>query len=316
MYWEGDLDEVRIWNVSRTVSDIIGSMHRTLTPVEVSQTVAYYNFDNYKDSNNRWIVPDGSRFGHDLTLGKTLAMKGFEERMAPSVVASSAPVWGSDLSVDLVRETPKYSGKVNLSSFYNEGSLVGGGGAVVVNVTLVSLFNADAGVDVLTASGVVLTNSTVPYTFPSTSYIQLYAKSNHETGIYVDKRTTLNVTLSDGSAFQLIALVKTAPRIHSGSSGSALYCDGRSHAYAKDFTFGPMNTAPNYTIEFWAWNYLFLPIRTPSTVFSIGNSEISAPSANNWCLGQKSPFVAVESFCKGRLLVDLPSAGGYMDFYR
>ncbi|KAJ3413953.1 Metabotropic glutamate receptor 3 [Chytridiales sp. JEL 0842] len=306
MFWEGDLDEIRLWNASRTQQQIRDGMNRVLTESEIARTVAYYPFDNF-NATEPYKIRDRSTFKHDLVLGKTVAMTHNEDRLVPKVVSSSAPVWGANYTMDVVRQTNKFSG------IYNLTGLVTGREATI---TIRSLFSNDTGVDILIPpNSQVLQDSMLPYSFPSTTTLQIRANPSTKDLVFIDKPTYIPLSLSTGESLFIEISVSTAAPIHSGSAGSALYCDGRSHAYAKDFSFGKMNAAPKYTVEFWAWTYFYLPLRTPNTVFSIGNSEISAPGPNNWCFGQKSEGVNHTDFCRGRLLVDYPAAGGYLDAY-
>ena len=65
-YFNGEMDEIRIWNDARTVSEIRENMCKTLTGNE-SNLVAYYNFDNTSGT----ILQDYSGNGNDGTLYNT-----------------------------------------------------------------------------------------------------------------------------------------------------------------------------------------------------------------------------------------------------
>lgn len=67
-YYNGDIDEVRIWDVTRLPSEIQSDMHSTATTA--TGLVAYYNFNNgIPNSNNTAIttIPDSTGNGHTGT---------------------------------------------------------------------------------------------------------------------------------------------------------------------------------------------------------------------------------------------------------
>lgn len=63
-YFQGDIDEVRVWNVARTAEEIQSSMKTELTGQEPG-LVAYWNFNSLEESG---AVPDESPNGNDALL--------------------------------------------------------------------------------------------------------------------------------------------------------------------------------------------------------------------------------------------------------
>ncbi len=80
--YKGQMDEVRVWNVARSASEVQADMRHS-PPGPVPGLVAYWTFDDV-DSEGRAVDASGS--GNDATLGD-----GITARM-PSRVPSDAPV--------------------------------------------------------------------------------------------------------------------------------------------------------------------------------------------------------------------------------
>ncbi|MFQ6048629.1 MAG: LamG-like jellyroll fold domain-containing protein, partial [Phycisphaerae bacterium] len=90
-FWQGTLDEIRIWNIARTEGEIRRDMHRTLSGSEPG-LVGYWNFDE----GSGQVAHDLSPFGNDGQLGKNGEPGG--DSGDPQWVASTAPIYGvSDL---------------------------------------------------------------------------------------------------------------------------------------------------------------------------------------------------------------------------
>ncbi len=62
-WFNGQIDEFRVWNVARTQTQIQSNLHQTLVGNEAN-LVAYYNFDQTSGT----ILPDVTGHGHDGTL--------------------------------------------------------------------------------------------------------------------------------------------------------------------------------------------------------------------------------------------------------
>jgi len=62
-WFNGQIDEFRVWNVARTQTQIQSNLHQTLVGNEAN-LVAYYNFDQTSGST----LPDLTGYGHDGTL--------------------------------------------------------------------------------------------------------------------------------------------------------------------------------------------------------------------------------------------------------
>jgi len=80
--FKGDMDEVRVWTVTRSAADVVADMAHT-APGPVSGLVAYWTFD---DAINGGSAVDFSGSGNDVTLGDGVASQ------MPNRVASAAPV--------------------------------------------------------------------------------------------------------------------------------------------------------------------------------------------------------------------------------
>ncbi|KAJ3112891.1 hypothetical protein HDU96_004045 [Phlyctochytrium bullatum] len=310
-YWEGEIDEVRLWPTARTQSQIRSGMTRVLTTAETRATVFYYNFDNYNVSNP-YILKDLGPTGYNLNLGKNSEMKFAQDRRTPKFLGSTAPVKNSNIVLDVYRATNKFNGTYVINSLIDTASASVAG----ATVTLTTLIPTEYGVAIRTGASLT-TVTTAPFVMPATQTLTIFAQENADHSLR-DGVVSLPVTVTSGStttAFNITLNIRSPKPIHPGSGGSALYCDGRRHALAKDFSFGATATSPKFTIEFWAYQFYILPLVFPATVFSIGNGEISAPGDFNWCFKQTSPKVPTSSFCTGRLLIDLPNVLGYADLY-
>jgi hypothetical protein len=80
--FKGRLDEVRVWTVARSASDILADMLHSTGQGE-SGLVAYWTFD---DTSATACCRDSSGLGNDVTLGDGIAAR------MPARVASDAPV--------------------------------------------------------------------------------------------------------------------------------------------------------------------------------------------------------------------------------
>jgi len=80
--FKGEMDEVRVWSVTRTAADVVGDMAHTSAGA-VAGLCAYWTFD---DAINGGRSADFSGSGNDVTLGDGVAA------MMPNRVPSTAPV--------------------------------------------------------------------------------------------------------------------------------------------------------------------------------------------------------------------------------
>jgi len=80
--FKGEMDEVRVWNVTRAAADVQADMHHRPAGGEAG-LVAYWTFDDTKPGGRS---ADSSGLGNDVTLGD-----GVPDRM-PARVPSDAPV--------------------------------------------------------------------------------------------------------------------------------------------------------------------------------------------------------------------------------
>jgi len=105
--YDGDVDEVRAWNIARSGNAIACDMDNTLTGSESGLTI-YYNFNDGSTATNN--ASSGS------TYNGTLAG-------SPSFITSGATVYSSALSVGPTNNSPIYtSGTVTLTSNASGGS--------------------------------------------------------------------------------------------------------------------------------------------------------------------------------------------------
>ncbi|KAJ3096674.1 hypothetical protein HDU97_005704, partial [Phlyctochytrium planicorne] len=217
-------------------------MSRILTHPEAQLTVFYYNFDDW-NPYDPYLVLDGGPSKLNLVLGRTPDMKVPHERMAPKFMASSAPVWNSNIVMDVVRQTTKFNGSYIIPSLVNVNS------AALANSQIAfTILNETYGVQIDGLSSFQKV-STSTYSIERTEVLKLSVKSN-ENLIFKDGYTSANVTVTTTTlsvAFQIIIHVVSTKPIHPGSAGSALFCDGRRHALAKDFSFGRTTQSPKFT---------------------------------------------------------------------
>lgn len=82
--FEGEIDEIRIWNVARTDAEIAGNYNRTIDP-NTPGLVAYYNFNNLSGGQ---ILFDSSRNMAHAVRGLTDEVESSDGR----TVASTAPI--------------------------------------------------------------------------------------------------------------------------------------------------------------------------------------------------------------------------------
>ncbi len=91
--FSGVLDEIRIWNVARTESEIIANMHESLLGCEAG-LVGYWRLDEGTGQH----VADSSPFANDGQLGENADAGG--EASDPSWLASEAPLSTSSIDTD------------------------------------------------------------------------------------------------------------------------------------------------------------------------------------------------------------------------
>jgi hypothetical protein len=103
----GDIDEVRIWNVARSREQILSTMNESLTGNEPG-LVAYYNFnEGVGGGNNTGVttLPDLTRNGHDGQLNNFAGLDGSlgdgfisnwvpSEVIAPYIFVPTLSQWG------------------------------------------------------------------------------------------------------------------------------------------------------------------------------------------------------------------------------
>ncbi len=82
--YNGTMDEVRFWNVSRSQEEIRSTMHRSLAGSEPG-LVGYWTMDEGAGQ----IVTDHAGPGNDGTLGENQTVEGYD----PTWVPSTAPIW-------------------------------------------------------------------------------------------------------------------------------------------------------------------------------------------------------------------------------
>jgi len=103
-YFNGKLDEFRIWNVARSASDIAGSMYRNIAnPATTSGLIAYYQFNQgISNGNNTGVntLTDASASGFNGTL-TNFALTGTTSNWVdgklflPPSITSYSPISGS-----------------------------------------------------------------------------------------------------------------------------------------------------------------------------------------------------------------------------
>ncbi|KAJ3195477.1 hypothetical protein HK101_011980 [Irineochytrium annulatum] len=309
-WFDGELDEVRVWPMARTQDQIKSTMFRPLSPAEANQTTAYFNFDNWSPSAP-FTIQDLSPNHLDINMGQSLAMDHNEIRLAPKLVQSTSPVLGSTVVVDAVRATATFPGVYTVSNL----ALKAGASSTL---TISNLPDPSLGLQIAigTATSAPLTSAQLPFSFSASSTLTITAKADTPATIYASGVATMLMNIQGtANTITLTVSVKAATPLLPGNSGSALYCNGAAFAYAKDFSFGAMTTSPSYTIEFWEFQFLNNPLQNPSTAFSIGNSEISHNTSSNWCLGVSSPGIPNSEYCRGRLEMDVPAPGGGIVMY-
>jgi len=148
--FEGKMDEVRLWNITRSSSDIVNDKNSELTGSE-SGLMAYYQFDEGLGSGNNTSLSsltDSSPNGNDLTINSGMTMSG--------------------TSSNIIQEGPKLNGESQLCLGETE--------AFTHTVTGGTWSVGSSGVLSIDASGNVTANTTgtetvsYAYTFNGCSY--------------------------------------------------------------------------------------------------------------------------------------------------
>ena len=84
-YFNGYIDEFRVWNVARTAAEISGTMSRTLTGAEAG-LVGYWKFDESSGTSAADSVTTAGHTQHSGTLMSTMASQ------LPTFIPSTAPI--------------------------------------------------------------------------------------------------------------------------------------------------------------------------------------------------------------------------------
>jgi len=85
-YFNGTIDEFRVWNVARSGAEITAAMGKTLAGNEAGLT-AYYKFNEAPGATTAAdSVSSGGHMAHDGTLMATMT------NQRPTFIASTAPV--------------------------------------------------------------------------------------------------------------------------------------------------------------------------------------------------------------------------------
>ncbi|KAI9098188.1 7 transmembrane sweet-taste receptor of 3 GCPR-domain-containing protein [Phlyctochytrium arcticum] len=299
--YDGYLDEVRAWNVTRTQAEIQAAMYHTIrNPADIAKMIFYYPMDSF-DPLQPFLLKDMSPSGFDVKMSNI-------ERGAPKFVPSGALLSGGQVSYhSLTRASGTHNGQT-------EVALVNSTVATGLSITITSFPNcttpnallSTANTGAVTAGGVT--------TFPAANKLIITAGAS-SVGTSSEEMCSFKYTITDGttttSAYtvNLLLTVNRAPIV--GDAGGALYCDGDDFAYNKDFTFNrPLYG--EYTIEF--WSYHFYSDGVLATLFSVGNNEIGVPYDGNWCLQQNTRW-NTSDFCIGRFKFDQYTASGRAEMY-
>jgi hypothetical protein len=84
-YFNGDMDEYRVWNIARTAADITSTMHKTLTGTETG-LVGYWKFD---ETTGMTAADSTTTAGHTAHPGTLMSATGFA---LPKWIPSTAPI--------------------------------------------------------------------------------------------------------------------------------------------------------------------------------------------------------------------------------
>ncbi|KAI9098190.1 7 transmembrane sweet-taste receptor of 3 GCPR-domain-containing protein [Phlyctochytrium arcticum] len=298
--YDGYLEEVRAWNVTRTQPEIQAAMSHTIRdPTDIAKMIFYYPMDSF-DPLQPFMLKDMSPLGFDIKMSNI-------ERTAPKFVPSGAPISGGQVSYhSLTRASEAHNGQLELP-------LVNSTISTGLTITITSFPNCTAPNAILSTANGVITSGGVT-TFPAANKLIITAGAA-SVGTSSEEMCSFKYTVFDGvtttTAYtvNLLLTVNRAPI--PGDAGGALYCDGDDFAYNKDFTFNrPLYG--EYTIEF--WSYHFYSDGAVATLFSVGNNEIGVPYSGNWCLGQTGRWNQSD-YCIGRFKFDQYTASGRAEMY-
>ncbi|MFY0608690.1 MAG: hypothetical protein JXR10_18390, partial [Cyclobacteriaceae bacterium] len=108
-YFNGEIDEVRIWNVARSTAQILGSMDNELNGGETG-LIAYYNFsdisgttvlDEVSNTYNADLIADAAVTGSGPVLGDAPAYLITNVTVTPGATDIDVSITKSDVNVDL-----------------------------------------------------------------------------------------------------------------------------------------------------------------------------------------------------------------------
>ncbi|KAI8822556.1 7 transmembrane sweet-taste receptor of 3 GCPR-domain-containing protein [Fimicolochytrium jonesii] len=311
----GDLDEVRVWKVARTQTEIAAARYRSLTSGEHANLIAYYNADSW-DYSQPFNLPDLSPSAWDITMAVSQAQSVPVKRLMPTILPSDAPYYGALVHVlEAIRATPHWNGTYELSLL--PGQSASDASTLTIRITALPACSSPNVVISRKDDGSVLTG---PVSLPGHVTLVLKAPAATATTPQEDRSCFLQYDVLQGAStlgtgLKLDLIVKTNRKPMVGDAGGAIFCDGgNSFAYDKNFTFGVPNTDLKYTIEWWAYNW---DPQLDGTVYSIGNSEVNA-GGGSWCNDLRTSNKTrweVTDYCQGRFLAHAPNAAGQIQAY-
>jgi len=189
-YYDGEIDEVRIWNTARTQTQIIDNMHNRLTGDEMG-LVAYYNMD----AGNSTILEDNKTGG---TIDGTIVNASWTEPGAPPILTwdgSESTAWETAANWD-GNTLPNITYNIDIPDVANDPILSSGSGTTIGNLRVYegSTLSVNSEASLITFGNIINTGTiNIEKTIPDDSEWHFISTPNNNTtadifnGMYLQK---------------------------------------------------------------------------------------------------------------------------------
>lgn len=177
-YFDGELDEIRLWNIARNDSEILTFYDKAIEPSTIGLE-AYWNFN---EEFNSQIITDQTGNGHDAELGISNSV----ESEDPSIVFSR--LINNECAFNYIYDNGWFPSNPNGISMLNNSLIIENGDASINNNTYCNNIIVRPGASVHVESGSTLTlNANMTLESSSVSYSNLILDGSISGNIFYNR---------------------------------------------------------------------------------------------------------------------------------